>query len=118
MLPGTEVHPFRMFGHGLLVVTVVDYRDTSIGTYIEFSIAIACTHGRRAAPPLLPVLFQKTYGLGQYVVDLPVSTEISVKGGKGIWGMPKHQANLDFKVSDGTVSSQYDDDGRLGVWVE
>ena len=36
--------------------------------------------------------------MGQYVYDLPVSTEISVKGGKGIWGMPKHQANLDFQI--------------------
>ena len=51
-------------------------------------------------PPLLPLVFQKTFGLGQYVVDLPVSTEVSVKGGKGIWGMPKHQANLDFVVTD------------------
>ena len=118
MLPGTELHLFRWGGKGLLVVTVVDYRVTSIGKYIEFSIAIACTHGRRAAPPLLPLVFQKTYGLGQYVVDLPVSTEISVKGGKGIWGMPKHQASLDFVIDDDTVSSQYDLDGRLAMRVE
>ena len=38
------------------------------------------------------------YGTGQYVFDLPVCSEISVKGGKGIWGMPKHQANLDFII--------------------
>src|SRR5437868_12128101 len=84
MLPGTELHPFRWRGRGLLVVTVVDYRVTSIGQYIEYSIAIACTHGRQPAPALLPLVFQTHYGLGQYVVDLPVSTEISVKGGKGI----------------------------------
>ena len=38
---------------------------------------------------------------------------MSVKGGKGIWGMPKHQANLDFLVDDHTMSSQYDLDGKL-----
>ena len=32
--------------------------------------------------------------------------------------MPKHQANLDFVVTDDRVSSQYDKDGRLGVYVE
>ena len=35
---------------------------------------------------------ERTSAVGQYVWDLPVSTEISVKGGKGIWGTPKHQA--------------------------
>jgi hypothetical protein len=114
LLPGNELHPFRISGDkGLLVITVIDYRITDIGKYIEFSIAIACTHGARPAPPLLPALFQKHYGVGQYVHDLPVSTEISVKGGKGIWGMPKHQANLDFVIDEQTVSSQYDLDGQM-----
>src|SRR6266581_2781022 len=87
LLPGNELHPFRLWNKGLLVITVIDYRVTTIGKYIEFSIAIACTHGKRSAPPLLPGVFMKTFGTGQYVYDLPVSTEISVKGGKGIWAM-------------------------------
>ena len=118
VLPGTEMRPFSLGGKGLLVVTVVNYKSTDIGKYIEYSLAIAITHGRRPVPPLLPLLFQKTFGLGQFVVDLPVSTEISVKGGKGIWGMPKHQANLDFVVTDSTVSAQYDKDGVLACFVE
>ena len=118
LLPGNEIHPFRLWKKGLLVVSVIDYRETDIGKYIEFSIAIACTHGSKAAPRLLPALFMKSYGTGQYVVDLPVSTEISVKGGKGIWGMPKHQANLDYVVGERTVSSQYDLDGQLCVRIE
>jgi hypothetical protein len=119
LLPGNELHPVRLpRNRGLLVVTVVDYRATDIGKYIEFSIAIACTHGRRAAPPLLPGLLQRPFGTGQYVLDLPVSTEISVKGGKGIWGMPKHQANLDFVAGGRQVSSQYDCDGQLAMRIE
>jgi hypothetical protein len=55
----------------------------------------------------------KRAGTGQYVWDLPVSSLISVKGGKGIWGMPKHQANLDFRVDEHSMSSQYDLDGKL-----
>ena len=38
------------------MITVIDYRVTDIGKYIEFSIAIACTHGRKPAPPILPAL--------------------------------------------------------------
>ncbi|MET4540673.1 hypothetical protein ABIE37_002461 [Arthrobacter bambusae] len=117
-LPGSEMRPFTLGGKGLLVVTVVNYKSTDIGKYIEYSLAIAITHGSRPAPPILPLLFQKTFKLGQFVVDLPVSSEVSVKGGKGIWGMPKHQANLDFVVTDSTVSAQYDKDGQLGCYIE
>jgi hypothetical protein len=118
LLPGNEIHPLRLWNKGVLVITVIDYRDTVIGKYIEYSIAIACTHGSRPAPRLLPALLMDAYGTGQYVYDLPVSTEISVKGGKGIWGMPKHQANLNFIISDRAVSAQYDKDGQFAMKIE
>jgi len=118
-LPGNELFPVRLWGNrSLLLITVIDYRATDIGKYIEFSIGIACTHGDAPAPPFLPGLFMKYYGTGQYVVDLPVSTEVSVKGGKGIWGMPKHQANLDFIIDDRAVSSQYDKDGQMVMRID
>jgi Acetoacetate decarboxylase (ADC) len=118
LLPGNEIQPIVLpGGKGVLLITVVDYRATNIGRYIEFSIAIACTHGLSTAPPLLPMIFQRRYGTGQFVYDLPVSSEISVKGGKGIWGMPKHRANLDFRVDERTVSSQYDLDGELAMRI-
>ena len=113
LIPPGDVHPFRLWNRALLVVTVIDYRQTDIGAYIEYSLAIACTKGARPAPRLLPALLMKFFGTGQYVFDLPVSTEISTKGGKGIWGMPKHQANLDFVSGTEWVSAQYDLDGQM-----
>ena len=113
-----EVHPLRFGSKGLLIFTVINYLGTNIGTYVEYSIGIACTHGLKPAPPLLPLLLMGTYGTGQYVIDLPVSTLVSVKGGKGIWGMPKHQGHLDFKTSEKRVSSQYDLDGQLVTYIE
>jgi hypothetical protein len=118
LLQGNEIHPFILWNKALLLITVVDYRNTNIGRYIEFSIALACTHGPHPAPALLPAALQGLYGTGQWVYDLPVSTEISVKGGKGIWGMPKHQANLNYIESERFVSSQYDLNGELGVYIE
>jgi hypothetical protein len=112
------VHPFILWNQGLLVVTVVDYRNTNIGKYIEFSIALAVTHGGQGAPRLLPAVMQGFFGTGQYVFDLPVSTEISVKGGKGIWGMPKHRANLNYVEGERKISSQYDLDGQLAMYIE
>jgi len=116
-LPGNELHPVRLWTKGLLVVSVMDYRHTSIGKYIEFSVAIACTWGQKPAPRLLPGLFPSLFGTGQFVVNLPVSSEISVKGGKGIWGMPKEQGSLDYKITETAVSSQYDIEGQLGVRI-
>ena len=117
LLPAA-VAPARLWDKAVLMITVVNYEETVIGKYIEFSVALACV--RRSAPPprLLPFLLQGPFKFGQYVLDLPVSTEISVKGGKGIWGMPKHRASLDFTIRDDAVSSQYDDDGQLAVYVE
>ena len=112
------IHPLSLWKKALLVVTVIDYRETTIGKYVEYSIAIACTYGKKPAPRLLPALLPWFYKTGQYVIDLPVSSEISVKGGKGIWGMPKHQASLDFKVTDDKASSQYDLDEKLVTYVE
>jgi hypothetical protein len=97
---------------------VIDYLETNIGRYVEFSIAIACTQGSRPAPRLLPALFMNHYGTGQWVWELPVSSEVSVKGGKGIWGMPKHQANLNYIIGEEVVSSQYDQDGIFAVKIE
>ncbi|MDQ3698147.1 MAG: acetoacetate decarboxylase family protein [Gemmatimonadota bacterium] len=118
VLPGNELHPVRFRGKGILLITVIDYRVTDIGKYIEYSIAIACTHGRRPVPTPLAVLMPKRFGIGQFVLDLPVSTEISVKGGKGIWGMPKHRASLDFVIGEDWVTSRYDLDGQLAMQIE
>jgi hypothetical protein len=116
-LPGNELFPVRLWNSGLMIVSVMDYRVTTIGKYIEFSVAIACTKGSRQAPRLLPAVLPGVFGTGQFVVNLPVSSEISVKGGKGIWGMPKEQGSLDYRITDDTVSSQYDIEGQLGIRI-
>lgn len=119
LLPGNEIHALKLpNGKAALLITVIDYVDTSIGKYIEYSIAIGCTRGPKPAPRILNAMMLKSYGTGQYILDLPVSSEVSVKGGKGIWGMPKHVANLDFKITDKTVSSQYEKDGQFVFRIE
>ena len=119
VLPGNELHPVRAFGgKAVFMLTVIDYRKTTIGKYIEYSIALAVTKGKKPAPAFLPALMMKTFKTGQFILDLPVSSEISVKGGKGIWGMPKHKANLDFIITDKQVSAQYEKDGQFAFRIE
>jgi hypothetical protein len=116
LLPGQELHPLRFRGRGVLVVAVANYLDTAIGRYVEFCIGVACSRGRGPLAARLP--FSALSRAGIYIYDLPVSTEISVKGGLGIWGMPKRRANLDFVVRDDVVSSQYDLDGELVMRID
>lgn len=118
LMPGEELQAWSFRGRGLLILAVVDYQDTTIGRYVEFCIGVLATRGRRPHGALAPLIFRKRYGTGVYIYDLPVSTEISVKGGLGIWGMPKRQANLDFVVGPRTVSSQYDLDGQLVARID
>jgi Acetoacetate decarboxylase (ADC) len=118
LLPGEELRAMALpGGRSVLMITVINYRTTDIGAYVEFSIAIGCVHRRLGDGLFRTVLSERTSALGQYVWDLPVSSLVSVKGGKGIWGMPKHQANLDFRVSNTDMSSQYDLDGELCMRV-
>lgn len=113
LLPGRELHPLRLWNRGVLAVEVINYTDTPIGRYVEFCIGILCTRGKNPGPRLLPAALMNAFGTGQYIYDLPVSSEISTKGGLGIWGMPKRQANLDYQIGPEWVSSQYDLDGQL-----
>ena len=54
LLPGNEIHALKLpNGRAALLITVINYLDTSIGKYIEYSIAIGCTHGNKPAPPIL-----------------------------------------------------------------
>ena len=118
LLPGQELHPMTLLGRGVLVFAVVDYLDTTIGRYVEFCVGILVNRGYRRPPTVASLVAQRHFGLGVYIYDLPVSTEISVKGGLGIWGMPKRQANLDYVIGTDTVSSQYDLDGEIAVRVD
>ncbi len=44
LLPGNELHPFKFInGKAVFMITVVNYVDTTIGKYIEYSLALACT---------------------------------------------------------------------------
>src|SRR5215218_9631973 len=45
LIPGCELGLIRLPRHrALLVVTVIEYRTTDIGKYVEYSIAFACHH--------------------------------------------------------------------------
>jgi len=50
LIPGNEIHPFRLWKKALLIIAVINYEVTDIGKYVEFSVAIACTQGKNPPP--------------------------------------------------------------------
>src|SRR5690349_8896733 len=59
LMPGSELHPLCIGRHAILLVSVIDYRKTTIGKYIEYSLGIGCTHGPRPVSLARAMLFRK-----------------------------------------------------------
>jgi hypothetical protein len=79
-----------------------DYRSTTVGAYGEVGIAWPVVLDR-AAPPLLPLLFETRWpGLGWWVHRLPVTTDLALHAGRSIWGYPKLLASIEFSWRDAT----------------
>ena len=107
LIPGEEVRPLRLGGDtGVLVVTVINYITTDIGSYIEFSLAIACLHGLRRLTP------------GQWVVDLPVSSRDLGQGRQGHLGHAQAPGQPRVRRARRTVYSHYDLDGEFCCRIE
>lgn len=91
--------PVRLpFNKALFAVTCIEYKDTDIGPYNEVALSIV------VRPPdqglLQNVKSLRSLIDGQfhaYVLQLPVTTEISVAGGKGILNYPKFLADITFR---------------------
>lgn len=93
LLPTTRLHPVAVRGKATLLLTIFEYRDTSIGPYNELSVAfLVRPEGLRglAAP-------------GAWVQDLPVTTEIALAAGKEIWGYPKWVQPISWEQRGDTI---------------
>ncbi len=109
------IHPLRLWNSALLIVTVIDYRETPIGKYVEYSIAIGCTHGEKPAPRSCPPFLWIWFKTGQYVVDLPVSVRsVGQRWQRHLGHAKTSGGSLNFLITENKVSSQYDLDGETG----
>lgn len=86
-------------GRALVGVAFYEYRDTSIGSYNEVGVAIACVARGMRLPrsPLLSLLRHPDRNrVGWNIVDLPVTTEAACAAGREIWGYPKFVTPIRF----------------------
>lgn len=92
LLPTTRLHPVVVRGKATMLLTIFEYRDTSVGPYNELSVAFLVRpegSGLGAA--------------GAWVQDLPVTTEIALAAGKEIWGYPKWVQPISWEHRGDTI---------------
>ncbi len=120
ILPTSKLVPAEIYpGKGLLAFTATDYRDTTIGPYREFVIAVPVRYRPRFNPPLLPVLrMSASLSFEVFIWQLPLTSQVGLHAGIDIWGFPKFIADIDFGESDGMVSCTLAEEGRHILTLE
>ncbi len=125
---GTDFTACRFFhGKGAVMLTFFEYRHSEIGPYNEVSLAIVSYPKQNRQPAfIMPQIFMngKKWTMGAYVLNLPVTTEFAMKGGKEIYNYPKFVTDIPCRLKGKKFSGAVMDpdtdkpifsvDGRIG----
>lgn len=112
-LPDVRFTPAQIVpGVGALALTAFEYYDTDIRPYNEFSMGILLN-----APYFLPVpgynmlrqLFANLFNV--FVWQLPVTTEIALRGGIDFYNYPKSICDIDFSDTESRITCDLFRDG-------
>ncbi len=99
-LVGTGLRPFTLAGRGFSMLMLVHYGEWVLGTYDEVGIGLL-TRGPGGR-------------LGLYLVDLPVTGELTREAGQDFWALPKWLMRSDLTF-DGPSASVTVHDGDTFV---
>jgi hypothetical protein len=120
LLPSSALHPVRL-AEDRAAIFVGAYRHhemTMAGgagetrtawPYGEVLVAALVT--RRAAPPMAPLIASSLFGLGAFVLYLPVTTRLAMDAGR-LWGLPKFVADIDFAEGEAERVAEVGEGGR------
>ncbi|MEZ5321800.1 MAG: acetoacetate decarboxylase family protein [Microthrixaceae bacterium] len=86
-------------------LAVVEYLDNDLGTYDELALAVVVDDPTVAKPPRGVV--------STYIHRLPVSEHFTCVAGRGIWGFPKWEADLDVTVGTDAHGALLGPDGTI-----
>ena len=97
LLPSLRMHPIRITPwHGVLSVSVMEFRDSDLGPYNEVSISVPFTLDK-ATPMFTGLLRRGPEEPRLYIHHLPVTTEIALAAGVEFAGYPKFLASIEFE---------------------
>lgn len=119
-LPTSDLHPVRLPGGRSVVlvaafqhdvITAHGVRGRAMLPYGEVLVAVLVT--RRPAPPLLPLVAPSSlFGVGAFVLHLPVTTRAARDAGRLAFGLPKFVGDTEFEDGIGTCRVRLDEGGR------
>ncbi len=102
-------------GKALIGVGVLNYIETSIGSYGEVAVVIPVVCGKKtsAFTGLIPALMDSWYpGFGLLVMHLPVNGLLARDGGRQGWGYTKFIADMHFIINSDYFECQMHEEGR------
>jgi len=107
LVPDKRLSPVQVVpGVGAVILSALEYHDTDIGPYNEFSFGIMVNSPQFLALPGYNMLRQQLQLYNHvYIHRLPVTTRIALVGGL-LFGFPKFIASIDFDETDQWLSCE------------
>jgi len=107
-----KLHPLILTGdRSVAVVTLFDFRASSIGPYRELSIGVLASLERMSLRSVLSALIGSPPA-GAWVLALPVSNPVACRGGIELFGYPKSLERIDVHVVNGVCSYHVGNHGQ------
>ncbi len=108
-LDGTDFVPLKIAGgKAFTVLGFFDYRDSSFGPYKEVTLMFPVLPEDSADVfSVVTDLFRslEKRKIGNYMIDLPVTSELPLAAGRELWGYPKFMADIRCGYEDGKFSA-------------
>ncbi len=120
LLPTSRLVPAELLpGKGLLLFMAADCRDTSIGPHRQFAIMVPARYQPRYNPPLLPLLrMSASLSFEVFVWRFLLTSELGMRAGSEIWGLPASLADIDFEESAQAVTCRLREKGEEVLSLE
>lgn len=97
----------------VVAIGLIQYKESDLGAYHEIILSIPVVLEDHHASHLsnwldLYASFDKRKG-GQYIIHIPVTSQVSVDGGRNLWGYPKTLEPIEHQFSKNRIHSSLDD---------
>lgn len=113
-----KLHPLILPGkRSVVVITLFDFRASSIGPYREMSIGVLANSARTSMPGVLAAI-KGLSSAGAWILALPVDSPVAYRGGVELFGYPKTLNRIQAQVSNGKCSYSVYDREREVVAVD
>lgn len=103
VLGDLRLEPVRIAGKTTVVLTIFEYRDTSVGPYNELGLSSY----------VRPIDDPRLRAAAFWVHALPVTTPLACAAGLEIWGLPKWVTPINFAVEADSVRAGLPGDVEL-----